>query len=139
MTMPLLCSKAVFRNGNAGTAGTAQQWRGLACSLIKQKSGNTGTQLCLINNHPAPSCSRKKTQGTDCRPEKPVLERFYRYPTFPATPNSDVVTKGVCDFFLTPLSLLVPRTHVRVRPSNTGLELIPGLHGRITLEMEDQT
>lgn len=108
--MHLLCSKAVFCNGNAGTAGTPQQWRGLACSLIKQKSGNTGTQLCLINNHPAPVCSRKKTPGTNQRSEKPVLERLLPLSRVPAVSEFRRGNNGgYLLFFLTQHALVVPR------------------------------
>lgn len=101
--------------GNAGTAGTAQQWRGLERSLIRQKTGNMGTQLCLINSQPAPACSRKKTEGTSDTSESPVLERSCPSPRVPSESEFRRGNKGGYELFLlTELLALVP--HVSKHP-----------------------
>lgn len=106
---------SVIRTGNAGTAGTPQQRRGLERSHINQKTGNMGTQLCLINNLCPPVCSRKKTPGTSSRAESTVLERLYPSSRVPSDFDFRRGNKGgYVLFLLTQLASFVPRLLIRI-------------------------
>ena len=96
-------------SGNAGTAGTAQQNRGSQRSRIKHKSGNKGTQLCLIKSHTTLLVPAKKTQGTCSRCDPPDLEPSYPRSRVPADFKFSRVNKGgYVLFLLTASKLFVP-------------------------------
>lgn len=65
-----------FSMGNGGTGEQAANHAGLRCSPIKERSGNGGTQLCSLNNHPPLFVPLKKTVGTKRTSESRMLERF---------------------------------------------------------------
>lgn len=98
-----------FFSGNAGTAGTAQQNRGSQRSRIKHKSGNKGTQLCLIKSYTTLLVPAKKTQGTCSRCALPDLEPSYPRSRVPTDFEFSRVNKGgYVLFLLTASKLFVP-------------------------------
>ena len=116
-------------SGNAGTAGTAQQNRGSQRSRIKHKSGNKGTQLCLIESLPPYLVPAQKTPGTGCHAERPVLEPLYPRSRVPTDFEFSRVNKGgYVLFLLTELEALVPSFSPRPIPTSNQLSLIADSH-----------